>query len=124
MNKEITYIENEIFVKMTKKQKSEIPSVSFYNNHEINRLVIVPTNRKSSGYFLGDFFVYTEGKGWWRPMTYDCWKIVTDIENPASFRFQILQGDFENGGVQIFGFGSEHHKAYISYGGEIIIKNN
>lgn len=126
MEKEITYVADNIFTKLTKKQKLEIPQVSHFGEVEINRLVIVPSNKKSDDYFLGDFFAYTEGKGWWRPMTYDCWQIVTDIDSPttATPRFTILKGDFENGGVQIFGFVDEHHKAYISYGGQITIRKS
>lgn len=120
--KKIEYVEDSVFVKMTKKQKLEMPEAWDYNDIEISKLVIVPSKRKSSGYFIGDFFAFSPEKGWWRPMTYDCWQINTDFEAPATPRFQILKGDFENGGVQIFGFMDEYHKAYMSYGGQIIIK--
>jgi hypothetical protein len=120
--KEITYIPDEEFTKLTKKQKLEIPQAYSFEESEIHKLVISPSNRKNDGYFLGDFFAFTEGKGWWRPTTYDCWSIVTDLENPANLRYTLLKGDFENGGVQIFYFLDEHHKAYISYGGQITIR--
>lgn len=118
----IKYISDEVFEKMTKKQKAEIPSASMFDEIEIDRLVIVPTNRKMSGYFVGDFFAHTPEKGWWRPMTYDCWRVTTDIENPITPKYTLLKGDFENGGVQIFGFVDEFCKAFMSYGGEIKIK--
>lgn len=124
MKDEITYIEDSIFTKMSKKEKLGIPSAHNYDEIEITQLVLSPSNKKSNGYFVGDFFAYTPDKGWWRPMSYDCWQIVTDIDSPvtAKPRFTILKGDFENGGVQIFGFVDEHHKAYISYGGQITIR--
>lgn len=119
-----TYISDDNFRKLTKKQKLEIPMSHDFGEVEISTLVMIPSNRKSGGYYLGDFFAYTENKGWWRPSTYDCWQIVTEIDSPftATPRFQILKGDFENGGVQIFGFVDEYHKAYISYGGRITIR--
>lgn len=122
MNREIKYIDDVDFRKLTKKQKLELPEYSNYDDEKISKLVLVPRNQKNGGYFIGSFFAYTSGKGWWRPTNYDCWQIVTDIENPANIRYQILKGDFENGGVQIFGFADEHHEAFISYGGQITIK--
>lgn len=107
---------------MTKKQKLEMPQAAFFQDIEINRLVLIPSNRKSDGYFLGDFFAFSPEKGWFRPMTYDCWRITSDIDSPAIPRYMLLKGDFENGGVQIFGFLDERHKAYMNYGGEITIK--
>ena len=120
--KEINYIKDEDFIKLTKKQKLEISEYSNYDEVEISKLVIIPTNNKSGGYCLGQFFAYTENKGWWKPMSYDCWQINTEIDNPAVIRYNILKGDFENGGLNIFSFIDEHHKAYISYGGQITIK--
>jgi len=119
---EIKYIPELEFKKLTKKEKGKLPLNNNYDEVEISKLVIVPTNKKNSGYFLGDFFAFTPNKGWWRRMTYDCWSIVTDIQNPVTPRYTILKGDFENGGVQIFGFVDEHCKAYISYGGQITIR--
>lgn len=120
---EIKYIKDEVFRKMSKKEKLALePEHSFFNEVEISRLVIIPTNKKSSGYCMGDFFAYTEDKGWWKPQSYDCWQINTDIEIPARPRYMILKGDFENGGFNIFSFMDEYHKAYISYGGQITIK--
>ena len=122
MENNIQYIEDSVFAKMTKKQKLEMPQAAFFQDIEINRLVLIPSNRKSDGYFLGDFFAFSPEKGWFRPMTYDCWRITSDIDSPATPRYMLLKGDFENGGVQIFGFLDEHHKAYMNYGGEITIK--
>jgi hypothetical protein len=122
MKREITYITDEDFEKLTKKQKLQLESNWNFTEEEISKLVLIPTNEKNDGYCLGHFFAYTKNKGWWKPTVYDCWQIVTDIENPATLRYQILKGDFENGGVQIFGFLDEFHQAYISYGGQIIIK--
>ena|SRR3990167_96466 len=122
--KEIKYISDKDFHELTKKQKLEMTEYSNYNEIEIDRLVLIPLNKKMDGYNLGSFFAHTPSKGWWRPMTYDCWRITTDIGNPITPRYSILKGDFENGGVQIFGFADEYSKAYMSYGGEIIIKKN
>lgn len=122
MNEGIEYVLDDVFKKMTKKQRLGIPQASFYDEIEIDRLVIVPSNRKSDGYFTGDFFAHSPVKGWWRPMGYDCWRITTEIDNPASLRYMVLKGDFENGGVQIFGFLDEYHKAYMNYGGEVVVK--
>lgn len=122
MDEEIQYVEDSVFAKMTKKQKLEMPQAAFFQDIEINRLVLIPSNRKSDGYFLGDFFAFSPEKGWFRPMTYDCWRITSDIDSPAIPRYMLLKGDFENGGVQIFGFLDERHKAYMNYGGEITIK--
>ena len=121
--KEIKYIPDKEFENMTKKQKLEIPEFCEYDEVKIDRLVISPANSKSDGYFTGNFFAHTPNKGWWRPMRYDCWKIVTDMENPITPRYQILRGDFENGGVHIFGFVDECCEAFIGYGGQITIKN-
>ena len=88
---------------------------------EITKLVLVPTREKSSGYGVGAFFAFTPNKGWWRPMNYDCWRVVPDLHTPARVRYSILKGDFEYGGVNIFGFLDEHHKAYMGYGGEVTI---
>lgn len=123
MEDKITYIANDKFTKMTKRQKLEMPMFSpSMEGIEISKLVISPTSRKTGGYFIGDFFAFTPEKGWWRPMGYYCWQIVTDVYNPANLKYQILKGDFENGGVQIFGFADEYHQAFISYGGQITIK--
>lgn len=121
---EIKYISDNDFKKLTKKQKLKLPEYSNFEEVEIKRLVMIPTNDTNDGYCLGQFFAYTENKGWWKPMRYDCWQINTEIDTKrtATPRFQILKGDFENGGVQIFGFMDEYHTAYIRYGGEIIIK--
>ena len=125
MTEKEKYITDEKFTKMSKRQKMEMPMFfpSTSKEIEISKLVIVPTNSKSSGYRVGSFFAYTPTKGWWRPMNYDCWQVVTDFESPAKPRHQILKGDFENGGVQIFSFMDEHHKAYMTSGGQIIIKS-
>lgn len=120
--KEKQYIQDSDFRKLTKKQKLAIPEYCTYDEEKIEKLVIVPINKKSSGYFLGSFFAYTPDKGWWRPMTYDSWSIRTEIENPAKIKYQILRGDFENGGMQIFCFIDEHHEAFMGYGGDIIIR--
>lgn len=117
----IKFINDSEFVKYTKVEKMAMPTVSNYGSVEINRLILIPTSRKSSGYKIGAFFAHTPNKGWWRPMDYDCWQINTDIENPAKLRYQIIKGDFEYGGINIFGFADEHHKAFIKYGGEITI---
>lgn len=119
---ETVYVKDEEFVKLTKKQKLEIPEQWSFEETEISRLVLIPTNQKNDSYCLGHFFAYTEGKGWWRPMTYDCWQINTEFDNPATPRFMILKGDFENGGVNIFALMDEHHTACISYGGRITIR--
>lgn len=121
---EIKYISDEEFSKLTKKEKLDIKPVYSHKEEEINQLVLIPTNRKMDGWCLGHFFAYTEGKGWWKPTVYDCWSITTDIDEPAVLKYKILKGDFENGGVNIFSFLDQFHKAYISYGGEIIIRKN
>lgn len=118
----INYIKDEDFKKLTKKQKLDLPDVLGFEEVEISRLVLIPTNKKSDGYKLGHFFAYTDNKGWWKPDIYDCWQITTEIRNPASLRYMILKGDFENDGVNIFTFIDEHHRAFISYGGNIIIR--
>ena len=120
--KETNYVKDEDFVKLTKKQELELPQHSAYEEVEVSKLVLMPLQEKNGDYFLGAFFAYTPNKGWWRPMKYDCWQIDTDIDNPITPRFQILKGDFENGGVQIFGFADEHCRAFISYGGRITLK--
>ena len=108
---------------MSKKEKLALETFdSFFNEVEISKLLIIPTNKKSSGYNTGDFFAYTKDKGWWTPQSYDCWQINTDINTPATPKYMILKGDFENGGFNIFSFMDEHHKAFISYGGQITIK--
>lgn len=121
-NKGIKYIKDEDFRKMTKKERLAIQESFFTGEEEIKRLILIPSNKKMNGYNTGVFLAYSEGKGWWRPMTYDCWGIVTDIESPAKPRYKILRGDFEYGGVNIFSFMDEYHKAFISYGGQVIIR--
>ena len=125
MNTEITYISDIDFRNMSKREKLQIPQTSLYTEVEIKQLVLIPSNKKTyyNEFLTGDFFAYSEGKGWWRPMRYDCWSIVSDIENPMKTRYIILRGDFEYGGVNIFSVGDENHTAYIRYGGEIVIKN-
>ncbi len=118
----IKFIDEKEFKKLTKKEKLLLPVENWFSEIEINRLVLIPTNQKSSGWHLGHFFAYTENKGWWKPTVYDCWQIRVDFDNPATPKFMVLKGDFENGGVNIFSFFDEYHKAYITYGGEIIIK--
>lgn len=119
----IKYIKDEVFKTLTRKQRLQLATDDIFGEVEINRLVIIPTSEKLGGsYKIGHFFAYTNGKGWWKPTVYDCFRVVTDIKNPAQLRYTILQGDFENGGVQIFKFVDEFHKAYISYGGEITIR--
>jgi hypothetical protein len=118
----IKYISDLDFKKLTKKQKLSLESTHWFDEIEIQRLVLIPTNKKSDGWCLGHFFAYTEDKGWWKPTVYDCWSIRTEYENPATPKYMILKGDFQNGGVNIFTFVDEHHTAYISYGGEITIK--
>ena len=124
MEKEIKYISDKKFREMTKKQKFNLPCSipNLSEPIEIEQIILVPTNEKSDGYKLGAFFA-RNNKGWFRAMTYDCWQINTDIENPAKFKFRILKGDFEYGGVNIFGLVSKYHKAFLDYGGQIIIKN-
>lgn len=120
--KKIKYISDEEFENLTKKEKLNIEPVHLFKEEEINQLLLIPTNRKMGGWHLGHFFAHTEGKGWWKPTVYDCWSITTDITDPAILKYTILRGDFENGGVQIFSFLDEFHKACISYGGNIIIR--
>jgi flavodoxin len=120
----IKYIKDEDFKNLTKKQKIELPEERDIVETEINKLVIIPTNKKNDGYKIGHFFAYTEGNGWWKPSIYDCWEIITDIKNPAKLRYTILRGDFENDGINIFEFIDEYHKAFISYGGKLIIRKN
>ena len=118
----IKYTPDTIFRKLTKKQKLELPEFSPIEDIEITKLIIIPINKKLGGYHAGSFFAFTENKGWWRLMSYDCWQIHTEIDNPATPRYMILRGDFEYGGINIFTFVDEFHKAYISYGGTITIK--
>ena len=115
------YISDEDFHKLTKKQKLEFPTSANYGEREITRLVIIPTNKKKDGYKLGQFFAFTPDKGWWKT-TYDCFQIITEITDPAILRYMILKGDFEDDGINIFTFIDEHHKAFISYGGQITIR--
>jgi len=122
MREIIQYTPDEVFTKMTKKQKLQLPEYSGFSEEEIDKIVIVPISRKMSGYCMGSFFAHTPKKGWWRPHSYDCWRITTEIENPVTPRYTLLQGDFENGGVQIFTLVDEHCTAYMRYGGEVIIK--
>ena len=122
MKKEITYISDSDFKKLSKKQKLQLPEFEILDEIEITNLVLIRMNKKLNGYSTGSFFAYTEYKGWWRPMTHDCWSIVSEIDNPAKIRCTILRGDFENDGINIFTFVDEFHKAYISYGGTITIK--
>ena len=117
----IEYIKNEDFIKLTKKQKLDIKECYTFEEVEISRLVLIPTNKKSDGYKLGHFFALTKN-GWFKPAIYDCWQITTEIDNPAQVRYMILKGDFENDGINIFSFIDEFHTAFISYGGNIIIK--
>lgn len=118
------YISDEKFRELSKEEKLSLPMYTpeVSEKLEVKQLILFPTKRKSSGYTLGAFFARNDN-GWIRLMDYDCWQIVTDIENPAKFRFQILKGDFEHGGINIFGITTEHHMAYIDYGGQITIKN-
>jgi len=116
------YITDEIFSKMTKKEKQDLPVDWNFGEIEIDRVVFMPIRKKMDGYAQADIFAQNK-YGWFKETTYDCWKIVVDMENPTKFRYNLLQGDFENGGVQIFGFGGEEHKAFISYGGNIIIRD-
>ena len=116
------YITNEIFSKMTKKEKQALPVDCNFDEIEIDRVVFMPTRKKMDGYVQADIFAQNK-EGWFKATTYDCWSIVVDIKNPLQFKYQLLKGDFENGGVQIFGFGGEKHTAFISYGGRITIKN-
>lgn len=121
--KEIKYISEEDFTKLTKKQKLDLePNYTGMVGVEINRLVIIPTQKKSGDYCIGHFFAYTSGKGWWKSEPYDCFRIVTDYDYPAKPKYGIIKGDFENHGVQIFSFFDENHKAYLSYGGEVTIR--
>ena len=120
---DIKYIKNEDFIKLTKKQKLELPQQYDFNEVEITKLLIIPTSKKLYGYKTGHFFALTKD-GWFKTCIYDCWQINTDIENPAQLRYMILKGDFENDGFNIFTFIDEHHRAYLSFRGEgeIIIR--
>lgn len=119
--KEIKYIAYEDFAKLTKKQKLEFPEEFYFEDVEIINLLMIPTHKKLGEYKAGHFFALTN-KGWFKPYIYDCWQIVSEIDNPAQIRYMILKGDFENDGINIFRFVDEHHKAYLSFRGEIIIK--
>ena len=116
------YITDEIFSKMTKKEKQALPAVCGFGEIEIDKVVFIPTIKKMDGYALTDIFAHNK-EGWFKATTYDCFRIVVDMKNPSKFNYNLLQGDFENGGVQVFGFGGETHKAFISYGGNITIRN-
>ena len=117
----IEYIKNEDFIKLTKKQKLDLKENYDFEDVEITKLLIIPTNKKWDGYKTGHFFALTKD-GWFKPCIYDCWQIVTEIDNPAQVRYMILKGDFENDGINIFTFIDEHHKAYLSFRGQITIK--
>ena len=119
------YITDEIFSKMTKKEKQAVPvDWNYYNEDEIEicKVVFMPTREKMSEYVQADIFAQNKD-GWFKATTYDCWRIVVDMKNPSKFNYNLLQGDFENGGVQIFGFGGTEHTAFIGYGGNITIRN-
>lgn len=117
------YISDEIFRKMTKNDRMKmgmfVPSMS--NDTEVEQLILIPTNKKNSGYHVGEFFARNK-YGWFRLMTYDCWRIFMSFEKQPNFKYQVLQGDFEYGGVNIFSIGDEHMRAFIRYGGEILIE--
>lgn len=121
--REIKYIDDKDFVNLTKKQKLELPIQYDFEEIEISKLLIIPTRKKMGGYKTGHFFALTE-KGWFKPYIYDCWQIVSEIQNPAQISYMILKGDFENDGINIFTFVDEHHKAYLSFSGQITIKKN
>lgn len=119
----IEYIKDEDFRKLSKKKKLSMQETYTGIKHiPIDKLVIIHTNKKSSGWSLGAFFAHTPEKGWWRSSNYDCFRINTDIENPIELRYQIIKADFEYGGLQIFGLADENHEAFLAYGGEVIIK--
>lgn len=127
MKEKIIYYGDNEFSKMNQKQKLSIPEsyIDIGSRVEIRKAVLIPTRRKMDGYGVGAFFVETE-QGWCRLMDYDCWRVVTDITNPVPVNYGLVRGDFEYGGICIFGFAGEsngkHTKVFAEYGGEIVIE--
>lgn len=119
---EYKYIIDAEFSKMKRSERMAMKQLYPKDDIEITRLVLVPTTRKSSGYCVGAFFAKTKS-GWCRLGDYDCWRIITDINNPVAIRYSLLRGDFENGGVCFFGFADENRdvKIVARCGGEIVV---
>ena len=98
------YVTDEQFKKMTKKEKLEMETTYDYDI-EIQEAVYIPTAKKDDGWAVGAIFVYAENH-WSKNQEYDCWKINNDMYNPIDLYkgTQIIGGDFEYGGIQIFNF--------------------
>lgn len=120
--KKYKYVAGQKFAKMKRSERMAMEQLYPKDDIEISRLVLIPTARKSGGFRIGAFFAETS-EGWCRLGDYDCWRIVTDITDPVDIRYTLVRGDFEYGGVCIFGFADEKEgrKIVAKYGGEIAI---
>ncbi len=117
---EYKFVAEKDFRKMTKSQKLEMP-IFEDSMIEISKLLLIPISRKMDGYGMGAFFIDTT-KGWARLHDYDCWRINAD--DPIKIEHNLVRGDFEYGGVVIFGFAKEEKDIKIvaeSYGGGIVL---
>jgi hypothetical protein len=120
MEKEIEYVEDKVFKKMTKKEKLSMPS--HFGKIEVKSVLVIPIRQKMSGYHMASFFGKTE-KGWVRVHDYDCWSITSDeVGEEIISRYSLLRGDFEHGGFHIFSIIDEHHTAFLDYAGQISVK--
>lgn len=104
-------MEYKDFIKLTKKQKLEIPQESYnFEIDNVSKLVMIPTGKKRDYYSLCAFFVESKGK-WYRLPDYDCFRFKN---SPMT-----LKGDFENDGIQFF-LANNGENWKVEYGGEFI----
>lgn len=113
MQKEIEFIPDEAFRKLTKREKMQLPQHCPFEGVEVNRALFINTNRKMSGYRLAAIFLQTD-KGWFRGHDYDCFSF--------SDAPMMLRGDFEYGGI-VFFLGDDKKNNYVySYGHSLMYK--
>lgn len=96
-------IKEEIFAKMTKKQKLEMPIISLkklekLKEEKTNRILFIPIRKKMDGYGKSAIFICINNK-WIRVKDYDSFSIHMDtIDRNRHY----IKGDFEYNGVVIF----------------------
>lgn len=101
-------MENEQFIKLTKKEKLLLPYSEKEIIYNVQKVLFLPLKSKNDGYTMCAFFVESTGK-WFRLADYDCFRFM--------YSGYMLKGDFENGGVQFFleggwrtDYGGEFHR--------------
>lgn len=105
---------DDIFRKLTKKEKLALLYSSNLEGKEILKALFIPIQHKISGFAMNAVFLQLNSREWVRGGDYDCYS----FEFEGVHRYRTLKGDFEYGGICFF---LELYKATYDYGNRFVL---